>query len=101
MAKVNYEGLTKEQVLMALYNASKPQGLGFLHFTPEDMTEAEAKGMIEERKGDLWFDYVKGRVMKINLNSNDSTFDDCLYDRDNGDGAAQRAIDRLRESLNN
>lgn len=35
---VDTRGLKKSAVLAALYNASKPQGLGFLHFDPVPMT---------------------------------------------------------------
>jgi hypothetical protein len=38
--------------------------------------------------------YLKGRVMKVDL-SGDS-FGPWLYDRDNGDGAAERVIAELR-----
>jgi len=78
---------SKAKVLAALYNASKPQGMGLLHYTPEAMTEKEAEILLAEHKS---FDYLKGRVMKVNLEKD--TFDPWLYDRDNGPGAAQRAI---------
>ena len=93
---VNYNGLTKAQVLMALYNNSRPLGMGFLVADPSDMTEEQAEKMIQDCKDDLYFDYVKGRVMKIDLRSDNECFDEYLYDRDNGTGAAQSAINRLR-----
>lgn len=40
--------------------------------------------------GDGYFDYLKGRVMKVSI-SGDS-LDPRLYDRDNGQGAAARAL---------
>ena len=89
---VDTRGLKKSAVLAALYNASKPQGLGFLHFDPVPMTEEEAEELL--RMG-AYFDYLKGRVMKVDL-SNDDCFEEWLYDRDNGNGAAQRAINQLR-----
>ena len=36
--KIDISGLDKADVLAALYNNSRPLGLGFLHATPEDMT---------------------------------------------------------------
>lgn len=89
---VDTRSLKKSAVLAALYNASKPQGLGFLHFDPVPMTEEEAEELL--RMG-TYFDYLKGRVMKVDL-SNDDCFEEWLYDRDNGNGAAQRAINQLR-----
>ena len=72
---------------MALYNAARPQGMGFLHYTPEPMTHEEATQLLEEK---TYFDYVKGRVMKMDLAGD--VLDPTLYDRDNGYGAAARAL---------
>lgn len=77
------------RVLAALYNASRPQGFGFMHFTPEDMTEARAEKLIGNQ-GPAYFDYIDGRVMKVEIGG--ATIDPRLYDRDNGPGAAARAI---------
>ena len=77
----------KAAVLAALYNAAKPLGMGFLFFDPTPMTITEAKNLLQQTTS---FDYVKGRVMKVDLSG--STFNPWLYDRDNGDGAAARAI---------
>lgn len=89
---VNTKGLRKSAVLAALYNASKPQGLGFLHFDPAPMTEEESEELLQTS---TYFDYIKGRIMKVDL-SNDDGFEEWLYDRDNGNGAAQRVINQLR-----
>lgn len=89
---IDITGLDKRSVLAALYNSSKPQGMGFMPYDSADMTVEEAG---EELARGTCFDYLKGRVMKVQLDSN-TEFNECLYDRDNGEGAAQRAIDRLR-----
>lgn len=39
---INIKGLNKAKVLAALYNASKPLGLGILQYDPKDMSEKEA-----------------------------------------------------------
>lgn len=88
---INLKGLKKAEVLAALYNASHPQGMGLLHFEPTPMTAEEAESLLKEQ---TYFDYLKGRVMKVDLSGN--TLDPWLYDRDNGQGAAQRVIDSLR-----
>lgn len=92
MATINISKHSKAAVLAALYNASKPQGLGFLHFTPQNMDESEAEDLLKETTD---FDYLKGRVMKVDLQSDE--LDPRLYDRDNGDGAAERALKGLKE----
>lgn len=89
---MNIENHTKASVLAALYNASKPQGMGFLHFNPKPMTENEAEDLLKE--GRTYFDYLHGRVMKIDLSGND--LDTSLYNRDNGQGAAERVIESLK-----
>ena len=40
---VNIEGLDRSKVLQALYRYALPQGMGFLHYTPEPMTDEEAE----------------------------------------------------------
>ena len=90
---LKYENLTKAQVLMGLYNASKPQGLGFLHYDPKEMTLEEAESLLEKTS---YFDYLKGRVMKVNLG--EDSFDEWGYDRDNGAGAAERVLGCLRSN---
>ncbi len=88
---LSLSGLNKADVLAALYNASKPQGMGFLHFDPKPMTRQEAEGLLKQGTD---FDYLKGRVMKINLKGDE--LDTWGYDRDNGAGAAQKAIAPLQ-----
>lgn len=85
---LNLKGLNRAQALAALYNASRPQGMGFLHYNPTPMTEAEAEDHLSKSK---YFDYLNGRVMKLDMGRNE--IEPRLYDRDNGEGAAQRAID--------
>lgn len=80
-------GLTRGEVLAALYNASSPQVWGHLHYDPAPMTAEQAGELLS--RGD-YFDYLKGRVMKVRINGD--SFDEWGYDCDNGQGAAQRAI---------
>lgn len=88
---ISIDGLDKALVLAALYNASRPLGMGFVHYDPTPMSRDEAAAILEQSQS---FDYLKGRVMKVNLRGDE--FDPWGYDRDNGDGAAAAAIDALR-----
>jgi hypothetical protein len=90
MATIDISGLDKAEVLAALYNNSKMQGMGVLHYTPEPMTVQEATELLNHAD---CFDYLKGRVMKVGLTSD--TLDTWGYDRDNGEGAAFQAISHL------
>ena len=101
---VNIKGLDKAAVLAALYNRAKIQGLGFLQACDGDMTTEQAQKLLEGEqtpdypitRRDQYFDYLYGRVMKVNLTS-DEELDPRLYDRDNGEGAAAAAIDTIRD----
>ncbi len=90
---IDITGLDKADVLAALYNAARPQGMGFLDFDPEPMTREVAAEMIDQQRPP-YFDYVKGRVMKVHIEGD--TLEERLYDRDNGRGAADRALAPLR-----
>lgn len=90
---IDISNLNKGDVLAALYNASKPLGMGHLCFTPENMMRKEAEGLLKEQ---THFVYIQGRVMKIDLSTD--ILEPWLYDRDNGEGAAQAVIDGLRQT---
>jgi hypothetical protein len=89
---IDISGLSKTDVLMALYNAATPRGAGFLQYDPAPLTKDEAESLMDRP----YFDYVKGRVLKVDLDRD--SFDPRLYNRDNGDGTAERAIAVLRET---
>jgi len=93
MNTINIEGLDKAEVLASLYNSSKPLGLGILHFKNEDMGVKEAKELLQEN---TYFDYLHGRVMKVDLKGTDIRVG--MYDRDNGEGAFASVISSLREN---
>lgn len=112
---VNIQGLNKADVLAALYNHTRPGGMGLLQAAngPNVMDRAYAEQLLrlgQDATGDypagtatlrgrnVYFDYVHGRCLKVDL-SNDDEFNPWGYDRDNGgDGAAQKIVDRLRET---
>ncbi|MDD4476620.1 MAG: hypothetical protein PHY40_00480 [Patescibacteria group bacterium] len=83
--------MNKAKVLAALYNNSKPQGMGFLHFDAQPMTEEEAQALLDS--GQTYFDYLKGRVMKIDLSGDE--LETWLYNRDNGENAAETVLENL------
>ena len=108
---VNIEGLNKADVLAALYNHTRPGGMGLLQASagPNVMDRVYAEHLLaggQDVTGDYavgfrpndskYFDYVHGRCLKTDLSS-DVEFNPWGYDRDNGgEGAAQKVVDRLR-----
>ena len=87
---IDISKMDKADVLAALYNRAQTQGLGLLHYTPEPLAKEEAEALLEMR---TYFDYLKGRVMKVELSGDE--LDPRLYDRDNGQGAAKAALEHL------
>ena len=81
----------KDDVLRVLYDNARTQGMGLFHYMPgNNMTKAEA---LECLKNGTYFDYLKGRVMKVDLSKDE--LDTRLYNRDNGVDAAEKAIKTL------
>jgi len=91
---INIRGLDKADLLVELYNNSHQQGL-FKNQETKILTYEEAQKLVS-CTGD--FDYLYGKRLKLNLNS-DKEFSEFLYDRDNGEGAAQQAVDLVRNRL--
>ena len=89
---VDIKGLDKARVLKALYEHSHVQGSGFLQAVPDGVVTVEHCAELLEKC--RYFDYLHGRVLKVDLSG--AEFDERLYDRDCGAGAAQRAVDSVR-----
>lgn len=85
---IDLTGKNKAEVLAKLYNAASVKGFGVLHASPHDMTVSEAQDILDS--GETYFDYFRGRVLKVDLCGD--SLDPRLYDRDNGHGAAAAAI---------
>ena len=91
--------LSKASILASLYNASSPIGVGFVGAIsgPVTMDDVSARDYINQRGGNLKFDYVYGRPIKVDLTG--GSFDPRLYDRRNGGvGVARRIVEKLRKS---
>lgn len=88
---MNIKGINKAKILAALFNHSRPQGMGLfssLARGSHDMSEEEAQGFLDA--GQTYFDYVHGRILKIDLEGDELSTR--LYNRDLGDGAAEYAL---------
>lgn len=88
---IDISDMSKAEVLHKLFNASKTQGMGIFTSKPDNMTLEECQTYVNfQDKRDSYFDYFNGRVMKVDIGHD--SLDPRLYDRDNGEGAAQRAL---------
>ena len=99
--KLRITGVNKAAILVALYNASRPMGMGMLQAQPGDMTMEEAQELLcGKDSGDYpggahnvngYFDYLYGRPLKTDVSKD--TLNTWGFDRDNGgDGAALRVL---------
>lgn len=99
---VNIKGLNKAEVLKTLFNNSKTIGYNAqmieagLIDKAKEMTTDEAQAILDKMGKEKYFDYLNGKVMKLDLTSNEE-FNEWGYDRDNGEGSALKAINSLRK----
>lgn len=112
--KIDISGVDKGELLAALFNNSRPMGMGVLqaHLGPQVMTKEDAWKVINGsgddhnrnfptlglRKGktELYFDYLYGRPLKVNLT--EDMVDPWGYDRDNGGpGTLESIVNELRK----
>jgi hypothetical protein len=88
---MDISNLNKAEVLATLYNNSRSLGMGVQQFKPGEMAVDEAQALLDE--GQTRFDYLHGRVMKVNLKGDELRTH--LYNRDNGPDAAEQALAAL------
>lgn len=100
---IDIKGIYKPRLLQELYNRSHQQGLGLLDpkgavdMTIEEATSIVNLCLVHPDKWPLTFDYLNGRVMKVNISGDE--MDPFGYDRDNGEGAAESVVDFIREEM--
>ena len=93
---VDTTGMDRAELLMALFNAASAGGstAGIIAgLLPEPMDIAEATALLSD--GRTYFDYHRGRVMKIDVM--EDHLKPRLYDRDNGEGAVARVVAQFSE----
>lgn len=101
MGLVTTYGLTRAQVLQALYNPARATQLRETPEFADPLTDEQADAEISDSEHSLYsVDYVNGCPIWVNLWDEDR-FDSWMYDGAYGAGAAQRAIDEYRQSLAN
>ena len=94
-AAMDITGLDKKEVLRALFAAAQPFGYGFTHYNSNDTLTAQEVERYAKDGFKFDIDYIKGRLMKINLSQN--IVNTRAYNSDNGEMAAENAIAHLRK----
>lgn len=66
---IEITGVDMVKFIKKVYELSRPLGMGFLHFTPEPLTDKEAKELILKKSDKLKcsLDYVRGRSCKMSV----------------------------------
>lgn len=89
---INIEGLNKAEVLSELYNNCKvvlPDSVASIFNT---VTVGECVNIL---KNNSKFSKILGKSIPVDFTS-DIEFNEELYDKENGEGSAQRIVDELR-----
>lgn len=101
---ISYKGIDEATLIHGLYHGTGSLGLD----TPAgliDLMHGGARVTVDavrqeigkpDARGRMYFDYYRGRPLKVNLDTIGKEFDERLYDRDAGEGAAQRVVDALK-----
>ncbi|KTD56221.1 hypothetical protein [Legionella shakespearei] len=93
--KIDIKGIDKATLVAELFNNSKPLGLVFFAAKSNTkMTAENAQKYLD--KGQTYFDYLEGRVMKIDVSGDE--MDPWGYDRDNGQGSANNVVEAIRKA---
>lgn len=95
-AKIDIAGLPKAVVLQALFNACTIDGMLYARKMPLTQAQTICDDGGSKISGNLAFDYVFGRSMKVDITGDQ--FCPLAYDRDNGSGAAEKAIQSIRSA---
>lgn len=96
---IDITGIDLVEFTKKVYELSVPQGMGMLHFTPDPLTDEEAKSLVALSKDDkriaLSMDYVKGRACKMHVRKDNDklTISDAWYDHT--DQAYQQLLDHF------
>lgn len=92
MTTINIVGINKAKLLVALFNNAFQQGMGVMH--ADGRAPLSLEDATELLKKTTYFDYLRGRVMKVDIGK-DELFT-ATYNRDVGFGEAERIVAQVR-----
>jgi len=65
---IDITGVDLVKFAQKVYELSVPQGMGFLHYTSEPLSEEEAKSLVQDNdRSVLDMDYIRGRACKMHV----------------------------------
>ena len=92
---ISIVGLERADVLAALYNASR-RSMGFAPPADPYLMQRDEAEILLQNVGHVFND-IADRALRVDLSGNE--FDPQKYNQENGEGAAERAIEELRKSM--
>ena len=96
---IEITGTELTDVAKIAYALSQPQGLGFLHYEDGNLSDEEAKGLVDAEESDgriaLSMDYVNGRACKLTVFSDEEK----LYISDSWYDHTPEQLDRLLDGI--
>ena len=95
---IDVTGADLTELVKSAYDLSKPQGMGFLHYRPEPLTDEQAQSLInnDDPRFPVSLDYVHGRAVKFNV----QRIDGKLYIRDSWYDHSPEQLSQLLERVN-
>lgn len=85
MGTINLIGTNLKSFVKDVYDLSRPQGMGHLHFTPGPLSDEEAEAIIKNWEGNervaVSMDYVHGRACKMTVFRDAETGALSIHDR--------------------
>lgn len=102
---ISYEGIDEAELIHGLYHGQSTCAVGTPAWAIDmahsnrvtvDSVRDDLARFKRDSDGCLYLDYYCGRALKLKLDPKAQEFNERLYDRDAGLGAAQRVVDRLR-----
>lgn len=95
MPRINIKGLDQAEVLAILHAHALPgKGTARFFYTEKPISVGLARAMLFYAPKDYYFDYVEGRALKFQFNGD--MLDTTAYDRENGKGAAKKALANIK-----
>lgn len=94
MSEINIAGLNRVHLVLRLIEAAKPSPPELPEDEMQPVTLQSAANALEKGKGYVGISH--GRLVRVDLSEDRSSFNPDLYDQHNGRGAARRVVKRLR-----
>lgn len=98
--EINIEGVDRARLIQELHAGTRALGMGALHDRGPlsiEVIRETLERCTDKARDEVRFDYLAGRPLKVSIKGN-TLRGVRLYDRDAGQGAFARALERARKA---